>query len=295
VSRVKTVVATEMLLVVGLLAFVGVAFGAQKILGLSDPVHVGVPLAFLLSAVPAGLWLGYFYLQDRHEPEPKHYVAGVYLAGGFVAAPVASFIMDHLLPAQESALAVAITPERVLHAILVVGLAQEFAKFVIVRYSIYLSDEFDEPMDGIIYMTAAGIGFATAQNIHYFSGIGGVFLGIGAGNAVIITMAHACFAGVQGYALGRAKFSGFTPLRRNLTLTGGLVLAATLNGLFDLLEERVTNAGLTSQPWRGLAFASGFAVVVFMMTSLMMRRHLADSPHAPPTPPPTTPAAPVRP
>src|SRR5690242_5569283 len=96
VSRVKTVVATEVLLVVGLLAFVGVAFGAQKLLGLSDPVRVGVPLALLLSAVPAGLWLGYFYLQDRHEPEPKHYVAGVYLAGGFVAAPIADFIHGSL-------------------------------------------------------------------------------------------------------------------------------------------------------------------------------------------------------
>jgi RsiW-degrading membrane proteinase PrsW (M82 family) len=291
VSRVKTVVATEVLLVVGLLAFVGVAFGAQKILGLSDPVRVGVPLALLLSAVPAFLWLGYFYLQDRHEPEPKHYVAGVYLAGGFVAAPVASFVMESLLPAQESALALNLTWTRVLHAILVVGLAQEFAKFLIVRYSIYLSDEFDEPMDGIIYMTAAGIGFATAENIRYFHGVGGVFLGIGAGNAVITTMAHACFAGVLGYALGRAKFSDFSPLRRNLTLVSGLLVASTLNGLFDLLEERVTNAGMTAQPWRGLAFASGFAVVVFIFTSLMMRRHLAVSPHASASMPATTGAA----
>ncbi len=279
-SRVKTVVATEVLLVVGLLAFVGVAFGAQKILGLNDPVRVGVPLALLLSAVPALLWLGYFYLQDRHEPEPKHYVAGVYLAGGFVAAPVASFIMHSLLPAPESALeALTLSGDRVLHAVLVVGLAQEFSKFLVVRYSIYLSDEFDEPMDGIIYMTAAGIGFATAENIAYFNGLSGVFLGIGAANAVVTTMAHACFAGVLGYALGRAKFADHTPMVRNLLLLGGLMLAATLNGLFNLLEQRVTNAGLSTQPWRGLAFASGFAVVVFLLTSLMMRRHLAASPH----------------
>jgi protease PrsW len=280
VSRLKTVVGTEVLLVVGLLAYVGVAFGAQKILGLSDPVHVSAPFAILLAAVPAFLWLGYFYMQDRHEPEPKHYVAGMYLAGGFVAAPIASFIMNSLLPARESALALSVTGDRVLHAILVVGLAQEFAKFVLVRYSIYLSKEFDEPMDGIIYMTAAGIGFATAENVRYFTSVGGVFLGIGAGNAVIISMAHACFSGVQGYALGRAKFGGRTPLLRNLMLTVGLLTAAVLNGLFNLLEERVSNAGLTAQPWRGLMFASGFAVVVFLFTSVMMRRHLQVSPHA---------------
>lgn len=280
-SRVKTVVATEVLLVVGLLAFVGIAFGAEKVLGFGDPVHISLPLALVLSAVPALLWLGYFYLQDRHEPEPKHFVAGVYLGGAFVAAQIASFIMHAVLPVRETALgSLNFTGDRVLHAILVVGLAQEFAKYLVVRYSVYLSAEFDEPMDGIIYMTAAGIGFATAENIRYFSGLGGVFLGIGAANAVITTMAHACFAGVLGYALGRAKFAKVGGLSRNLGLLGGLVLAAILNGLFNLLEQRVTAAGLTAAPWRGLAFASGFAVVVFLVTSLMMRRHLAVSPHA---------------
>src|SRR5687767_7442870 len=105
VSRAKTVVATEVLLVVGLLVFVGMAIGAQRVLGLSGPVRVGIPLALVLSLVPAFLWLGYFYVQDRHEPEPKHFVFGVYLAGGFVAMPIADFFMNDLFPAQEAALA----------------------------------------------------------------------------------------------------------------------------------------------------------------------------------------------
>jgi RsiW-degrading membrane proteinase PrsW (M82 family) len=277
---VRTVVATEVLLVVGLLAFVGVAFAAKEILGLKDPVHVGVPLALILSAVPALLWLGYFYLQDRHEPEPKHYVAGVYLLGAFGAARLAQFIQVDLLPTTEPDLAgVGLSFDAILQAILVVGLAQEFAKFVVVRYTIYLSHEFDEPMDGIIYMTAAGIGFATAANIEYFNSVGGVYLDIGAANAVVTTMAHACFAGVLGYALGRAKFASHSGLQRNLVLFGGLVLAAVLNGVFHILEQKVVASGLDVQPWRGLAFASGFAVIVFIITSLLMQRNLALSPH----------------
>ena len=164
--------------------------------------------------------------------------------------------------------------------VIVVGLAQELAKLIVVRYSIYLSSEFDEPMDGIIYMTAAGIGFATAENIRYFGSLDGVLLGVGAANAVITTMAHACFAGVLGYSLGRAKFSGWSGPTRALHLAGGLVLAAVLNGLFQVLEQKVTSHGLTTEPWRGLIFASGFAVAVFFGTSIMMRRHLAVSPHA---------------
>jgi hypothetical protein len=60
-------------------------------------------------------------------------------------------------------------------------------------------------------------------------------------------MAHACFAGVLGYALGRAKFAGWSGPRRAVHLGGGLILAAVLNGLFHILEQRVTSAGLSSR------------------------------------------------
>jgi RsiW-degrading membrane proteinase PrsW (M82 family) len=280
VSRGKTVIATELLLVVGLLAFVGAALLTQRQLGLSAPVQVSLPLSLILSGVPALLWLGYFYLQDRHEPEPKHFVAGVYLLGAFGAARLADFVEHGLLPSREGAIGgLGVTASTVVHAVLIVGLAQELAKYVVVRYSIYLSDEFDEPMDGIIYMTAAGIGFATAKNIQYFSSVDGVFLAVGAANAVITTMAHACFAGVLGYALGRAKFAARSGVHRNLTLLAGLLLAAALNGLFMILETRVVSTGLAVEPWRGLAFAAGFAVLVFGGTTALMQRHLALSPH----------------
>lgn len=270
--------ATELLLVVGLLGFVGAAFAVERLFGLNEPVKLGAPLALLLSTVPALLWLVYFYLQDRHEPEPKHYVLGVYLIGAFVAAPVAAFIIDVALPLRASTIDGSRSAERLVAAIFSVGLAQELAKFLVVRYSIYLSPEFDEPMDGIIYMTAAGIGFATTENVRYFMSLDGVFLAVGTTNAVVTTLAHACFAGVLGYALGRARFGRGSAVRRNLTLFAGLILAAALNGLFTTLEAVVKSTGMKVQPWRGLAFAAGFAAIVFFVTSLLMRRQLAASP-----------------
>ena len=278
-SRIRTVVATELLLVVGLVAFVGLVHLAGLLLHLRGPVALP-PLASLgLSAVPAALWLGYFYLQDRHEPEPKHYVAGVCLAGAFVAAPVANFVIETLLPAGSSRGLTHTAGDRVLQAVLLVGLAQELAKYLVVRYTIYLSPEFDEPMDGIIYMTAAGIGFATAENVRYLQGIDGtVFLTTGAANAVVTTVAHACFAGVLGYALGRAKFSPASPLRRAGMLFLGLCGATALNGVFSTLEGIIKVSGLKVQPWRGLAWAAGFAALVFLGMSFLMRRQLELSP-----------------
>lgn len=270
-------VATEVVLVLGLLAFVGAAWLVENLAGLAGPVRVHLPLALLLSAIPALLWLVYFYLQDRHEPEPKHYVIGVYLLGAFCAAPIADFLLGELFPAAASFRGGWPGADAVLRAILGVGLAQELGKYLVVRYTVYLSDEFDEPMDGIIYMTAAGIGFATAENIRYFGELSGVLLSVGTANAVVTTMAHASFAGVLGYALGRARFGSSAGMQRNLILLAGLLVAATLNGLFSLLEAavRAVGTGLHPQPWRGLAFAAGFAAIVFLGISFLMRRQLA--------------------
>ena len=49
-----------------------------------------------LALIPAVLWLIYFYLRDIHEPEPTHYVVGIFLLGALVAAPHGVFMTDAL-------------------------------------------------------------------------------------------------------------------------------------------------------------------------------------------------------
>jgi hypothetical protein len=77
VSRIRTVVATDILLVLGLLAFVGVAYSVELVGGLGDAIRLSPIAGVAFSAIPAGLWLTYFYAQDRHEPEPKLFVRSV--------------------------------------------------------------------------------------------------------------------------------------------------------------------------------------------------------------------------
>jgi len=282
-SRVRTLVATEILLVLGLLAFVGVAYAVEILGGLGTAVALSPLAAIALSVAPALLWLAYFYAQDRHEPEPKLFVFGVFLLGAFVAGPTARFVLEVIMADSEPSMAQLdrFGADRLLYAFLVVGITQELCKYVAVRYTIYLSAEFDEPMDGIIYMTAAGIGFATYENVSYFQHLQDVFLTTAAAHAVVTTLAHACFAGVLGYALGRAKFSSAKPHIRSLTLLAGLVIAAALNGQFAIVEDVVKEGGMNVHPWRGVAYAAGFAAIIFFVTSLLMRRLLAISPFAP--------------
>src|SRR5262249_55105047 len=168
VSRHKTLVGTEIVLVLGLVGFVAAMVGYEH--AAPDPARLGPIAALVFAAIPSALWLGYFYLQDRNEPEPKQLVFGVFILGAFVAAPLGNFV-GSLIPIASDLNPLGV--HRVLSNILIIGLVQEMAKYVVVRYSIYRHAEFDEPMDGIIYMMAAGIGFAAAQNFRHLASLGG--------------------------------------------------------------------------------------------------------------------------
>lgn len=272
---------SKLALVAGLVIFVGLAWVIEQAVGLAGPIKLSPPLAILVAGIPASLWLGFFYLQDRHEPEPMHFVAGVFLLGGLVAAPMSDFVISQLAPAPavaEPGLG-AFALERIVHATLVVGLAQELCKYAAVRYTIYTSPEFDEPMDGVVYMMSVGTGFAVWINYHRLQGFGGtIYLSTGAAQCVVTTLAHASFAGWLGYVLGRAKFTRRGPVSRGVLLFLGLIMAAALNGQFSLVDTWVTTQGLVSHPWKSLGFAAALAAAVFGGLMLFVQRLLATSP-----------------
>lgn len=236
-------------------------------LGQAGLVVAGVVLAL----VPAALWLAFFYVQDRLEPEPKGYVLGVFVLGALLAAAVSIPVLSGLFRVQEWLGRSLLTD--LLGAILVVGFVQEFLKYAAVRYSVYNSAEFDERLDGVLYGTAAGLGFATALNIYYVVASGGVALPMAAVQVTVTALAQASFAGVTGYFLGRAKFEE-EPV---WWLAAGLTLAATLNGVFHVLLGNLVRSGsaLTGQtvnPWLGLALATALAAVSLAVILGLMRR-----------------------
>jgi RsiW-degrading membrane proteinase PrsW (M82 family) len=274
-------VGTKFLLVAGLVGFVVVCWLGQLVAGIDKPVHLGPVFAAAMSCIPAVFWLGFFYLMDRHEPEPKQLVVGVCLLGALVAAPLADFVQSAAVPpiALEQQGLSAFSLDRVLYAVLVIGLTQEMCKYAVVRYTIYTSREFDEPMDGIVYMMACGTGFAVWVNFHRLSGqVHQVYLSTGAAQAVVTTLAHASFAGALGYVMGRAKFSRRTPFVRGVLLMAGLLGAAVLNGQFLVVEGWVQQVGMAQHPWRGVGYAAACAMAVFAVIWFAAQRLLQESP-----------------
>ena len=275
-GRDRPPLSAQAILLGGLLAFVALVFAIDQLRGTLSVVG---PLAAVpLALIPAVLWLIYFYRRDIHEPEPTHYVVGVFLLGALVAAPLSSFVTDALFKGPAWGVLPRWGVTEAVAAFLIVAPVQEVSKYLVVRYTVYLSAEFDEPMDGIVYMTAAGLGFATAWNIQQMTRAPQVALTTAAINAVTVTLAHASLSGVVGYALGRAKFIG-SEGHQTRVLSLGLGVAMALSGSFSMIEHVATRHGLDYRPAWGLASAALFAILVFAFLSLLVDRHLARSPH----------------
>ncbi len=239
-----------------------------------DPELTGIALVLTgvgLALVPALLWLIFFYLQDVLEPEPKGFVLGVFVLGALLASAVGIPVINSLFRVQDW-LEVSLAAN-LLGSILVIGVVQEFLKYSAVRYSVYLLPEFDERMDGILYGTAAGLGYATMLNIHYVLDSGGVNLEMGIIRIVVTALAQASFSGITGYFLARAKFDDepvwWLPL--------GLAIAAVLNGLFTVVRGGLMRMGSvlderTATPWLGLALATVIAILTFLVLLYLMGR-----------------------
>jgi RsiW-degrading membrane proteinase PrsW (M82 family) len=225
----------------------------------------------ILAIVPALIWLAFFYQQDRLEPEPKTYVIEVFALGALLAGAISIPVLRDFFRINDW-----IYTDRLAHllgSILVVGFTQEFLTYAAVRFSIYQSAEFDERVDGIIYATAAGLGFATMLNFNYVVSHGGVDLGVGVIRVAVTALAHGSIAGVLGYFLGQAKFE-HTPA---YYVPAGVAFAAVLNGVFFWAQDIVTVQGIALTPFYGLVLAVSIALVLLGLVFWLIRRANAET------------------
>lgn len=264
-----------------LIAFVLVAYAIDWSLRPTISGDALTAVGLILALLPAVVWLAFFYRQDRLEPEPRTMVIGVFVLGLLVATAVATPIIDRVFDVGSW-----LSTSPIVHlagGILVIGAVQEGLKYLVLRLSVYGSREFDERTDGIIYGTAVGLGFATALNVGFVVGSGGVDLGTGAIRIVLTSLAHASFGGVIGYFLGRQKFE----LRPIWWMPAGVALAATLNGSFFFLRSTVARGTIDDPlnsvaPWVGLALAAMLAGATTIALARLTRREIARTAGAPP-------------
>ena len=258
--------------IVALIVFVAAIVALDTALK-PDFTRAGLMLAgVVLASVPALVWLFVFYQQDRLEPEPVGHVARMFVVGLALAGAIGIPLTDQLFRVQDWLYLD--TSTTILGSVFLIGGIEAFVIYATVRYFIFDSAEFVERTDGVIYGTAAGLGYATALNLQFILGSGGAALGPGEIYVVEVALAHAAFGGLLGYFLGRARLeqepAWWLPL--------GLIITAVLNGAFNLLRGQLETGTFGAQgdvpSFAGLLLAGGLAVVVAGLLYVLVNRDI---------------------
>src|SRR5678815_1567518 len=191
--------------------------------------HLQVALS---GAIPALILM---WLVDRlaaKRPEPRGTRRLVVLAGMLSVIP--ALILEVMIPALTAG---RIEPEMTyqgssFQAFIVAAGVEEACKILVVYWVVWRRPEFDERMDGIVYASRAGLGFALVENVMYLlrqQSLSGQLV-VWVERALLAVPGHAMWTGMIGAQAARRRFDG-----KGLGLLGGYLLAVAFHGAYDLL------------------------------------------------------------
>lgn len=245
-------------------------------------IFAGIGLSVLFGIVPMALYATILTVFDRYEKEPPLLMLGVFLWGLIVAAGSALILntvfgIGLFLFSGSEGLAELGT------AVVSAPLVEETVKgLAVLAVFVYFRHEFDSILDGVIYGSLVGFGFAAAENINYIfqgflgGGFEGLFLLVGI-RAILIAFLHAtltAFTGI-GFAVARLNkgvlrfvgpaFGFATAIGahafHNLVASVGIDLLCLLGSLID---------------WAGFLGMFGFVLYLVWRESKIMRTYLAE-------------------
>lgn len=173
---------------------------------------------------------------DLYEREPLRYVLPVFV-WGFTVAVVVALVFNTLFAATVNALA-GMEAADFLTAVVSAPVVEESAKglALLLTFGVaYLmvqrgAMEFSGVMDGIVYGSAVGFGFAIAEDLLYFAQFGPETFVV---RRVFGGFAHAAFTSLIGIGIGLVPWARSTFLKVLLPLLG-LSAAIVLHAIFNL-------------------------------------------------------------
>lgn len=216
----------------------------------------------LALALAPGVAIGlYVYLKDHHEPEPIGLLIKSFCYG--ILATLITLLIGIPLNGAVALESHSFTDQAV-HAFALVAFVEELSKFIFVRGVLYRNPNFNEPFDGIVYAVMVGMGFATFENLLYVwdGGVGVALL-----RMFTAVPAHASFAVLMGYFLGKAKFEH----RSGMLAVYALLVPTLFHGVYDYFWFISYTPGV----WLGSVIS---LVVAIIFARRAMRIHQAASP-----------------
>ena len=219
---------------------------------------MGYSIYIIAGVLPSAIWLLFYLRKDRH-PESKRMILKIFLYGMIAALPVILIELGFL----EMLSRVTLSPfiVSILYWFLGVAFIEEFVKYLVVRGKVVKHSAFDEPVDLMLYMMIAALGFAALENILYLLPLTpaevfptSILRFFGA------TLLHALCSGTLGFFLA---LSFYQIKHRGKLLLLGIVLAVVLHGVFNfyIIEKEGTISFL--MPILILVGLAGFVTFAF--------------------------------
>lgn len=193
-----------------------------------DAHHYEVALSGVVPALVA-MWL--VDRLDAKRPEPRRTRRLVVLVGMLSVIPALILEMT-LVNVVGDQLEPQLTYQGAsFHAFVVAAAVEEACKIGVVYWVVWRRPEFDERMDGIVYASRAGLGFALVENVMYLlnqESLQGQLI-VWVMRALLAVPGHAMWTGMIGACAARRRFDG-----KGLGLIGGYLLAVAFHGAYDL-------------------------------------------------------------
>lgn len=187
-------------------------------------MSAGLVVATLGGIVPALLWLVFWLMEDRCEPEPKRYILYSFIAGMvavLLVLPLERAVAPYLAGTQ---------------LLLAWAAIEELFKFGAAYIAALRFRVFDEPLDGVMYLVTAALGFSALENVFFLitpAADGDLLRTIVTGDLRFIgaTLLHTLASATIGVSLALAYYQSAGV--RKLAALGGVILAIALHTLFN--------------------------------------------------------------
>lgn len=229
-------------------------------------------LLIALGFLPSLFWLFLYLRKDLH-PEPKYLLTRTFFMGLVLAflAVIGQWILSQMLIFQYPSINIGTSSLFFLGAAFI----EEYVKFLAVKFVVLHDPEFDEPLDAMIYMITASLGFAAIENILVLfqaipngaSAAAGIWLYRFAG----ATFLHALSSAVTGYFLSLAWFYH---KHSGKLIALGLILGTVVHFIFNsiILHSSLQALAFT----RSSIFLALTALIISLLFSNIRRREEHD-------------------
>ena len=226
---------------------------------MENQILITLGLVLLGGILPPLIWLWFWLKEDKKRPEPKPLIIATFI-GGMIAVPIALYfekltaekwpvdgIMEMGFVALFFALAALVSIE-------------EIAKYLAAQGIAFPNKHFDEPVDAIIYMITAALGFAALENSMFlinnlsagqFLEFSGIILNSADLSDIIIgnnlrfigaNVVHVVASGVIGVFIGLSFYKN--KLKKAGYFIVGILSAILLHTLFNFLIISFSEAPL---------------------------------------------------